>query len=70
MVFTIKQWKALQNGKFHIGAAPVKPSELGRNEKYVFALPPRYNYAFLLGYEEVNEILVNHPLKVEGSSGK
>ena len=70
MVFTVKQWDALQNGKFHIGAAPVNPTELGRNEKYVFALPPRYNYAFLLGYEEVKEILANHPLKAEGSSGK
>jgi len=37
---------SLQQEKFHIGAAPINPSELGRNTKYVFALPARYNYAF------------------------
>ena len=70
MVFTIKQWKALQNGSFHIGAAPLNPTELGRNEKYVFALSPQYGSARLSGYEEVNEILANHPLKTESVSGK
>lgn len=63
MVFTLDQWNLLQQGKFHIGAAPIGPSELGRNERYVFALPARYNYAFPTGYEEVEKILENHPLK-------
>ncbi len=43
--------------KFHIGSAPINPSELGRNTKYVFALPARYNFAYLTGYEEVEEII-------------
>lgn len=63
MVFTHAQWDALQNGEFHIGAAPIGPSELARNSSYVFALPARYNYAFPPGYEEVESILRGDPLK-------
>lgn len=63
MVFTVSQWEALQQDKFHIGAAPINPSELGYNSNYVFALPARYNYAFPIGFEEVENILQNHPLK-------
>ena len=63
MIFTLAQWNALQQGKFHIGAAPIGPSELGRNSKYVFALPARYNYAFPTGYQEVETILKGKPLK-------
>jgi len=63
MIFTIQQWNDLQQGKFHIDAAPIGPSELGRNAKYVFALPARYNYAFPTGYEEVQTILAGNPLR-------
>ena len=63
MVFTLTQWNSLQQGKFHIGAAPIGPSELSRNSRYVFALPARYNYAFPTGYEEVENILSGSPLK-------
>lgn len=63
MVFSHKQWNSLQQEIFHIGAAPIGPSELGRNNKYVFALPARYNYAFPTGYPEVEEILKNKPLR-------
>jgi hypothetical protein len=63
MVFTLSQWDSLQQEKFFIGAGPVGPSELGRNTIYVFALPARYNYAFLLGFEEVEKILESKPLK-------
>lgn len=63
MVFTIDQWQQLQQGKFHIGAAPIGPSELGRNNKYVYALPARYNFAFLTGFEEVEDILKDKPLQ-------
>lgn len=57
MVFTRKQWDSLQKDDFHIGAAPIGPSELGRNRKYVFALPARYNFANLPGLEEVDQIV-------------
>jgi len=62
MVFTLDQWNLLQQEKFHIGAAPIGPSELGRNAKYVFGLPARYNYSFPPGYEEVEQILQSKPL--------
>jgi hypothetical protein len=63
MIFTISQWNDMQNDKFHIGAAPINPSELGRNSKYVFALPARYNYSYLPGYEEVDKLIQAHSLK-------
>ncbi len=64
MIFTLSQWEDLRQEKFHIGAAPIGPSELGRNEKYVFALPARYNFAFPPGFEEVEQIIQSEPLKV------
>ncbi len=63
MVFTHTQWNLLKQEVFHIGAAPLNPSELGRNNYYVFALPARYNYSFPAGYKEVETILANHPLQ-------
>lgn len=57
MVFTREQWDALQKEAFYVSAAPIGPSELGSNSKYVFALPPRYNFAFETGYQEVDEIV-------------
>jgi len=69
MVFTLRQWDALQQDEFHIGPAPIGPSELGRNTTYVFALPARYNYAFPSGYEEVEKILESNPLQTEESMG-
>jgi len=62
MVFTVAQWNDLQADKFHIGAAPIGPSELGRNSKYIFALPARYNFAYPAGFEEVDTILQGKPL--------
>lgn len=58
MVFTLAQW----NENLIVSAAPIGPSELGRNSRYVFALPPRYNFAFPDGYQEVEAILKNKPL--------
>jgi hypothetical protein len=63
MIFTLAQWNAVQNEEMSVGAAPIAPSELGRNSKYVFALPARYNYAFPTGYEEVETILASKPLQ-------
>lgn len=62
MIFTVEQWKSLQQGKISVGAAPVGPTELARNSRYVFALPARYNYSFLEGYEEAERILEGNPL--------
>lgn len=68
MIFTHEQWDAMQQDEFHIGAAPMNPSELGRNNTYVFALPARYNYAFPAGYKEVEEILQKDPLQTFDST--
>lgn len=63
MIFTFDQWSLLEKEDYHIGAAPIGPKELGRNDKYVFALPARYNFAFPVGYEEVEDILESNPLQ-------
>jgi hypothetical protein len=60
MVFTRAQWDEADN--FIFDAGPFGPGEIGRNAKYVFALPPRYNYADVDGVEEVNEIFQHDPL--------
>jgi hypothetical protein len=57
MVFTKLQWDSMLAENFHIGAGPINPTELGRNYLYVFAVPARYNFAFITGYEEVETIL-------------
>ena len=57
MIFTIQQWNDMQADKFHIGAAPINPSELGRNANYVFAIPARYNFSYLTGFEEVDQFI-------------
>jgi hypothetical protein len=58
MIFTLQQWKE----DLVVSAAPIGPSELGRNSRYVFALPARYNYAYPDGYKEVEEIIEKKPL--------
>lgn len=63
LVFSLRQWNDLQQEKFHIGAAPIRPRELGRNAKYVLALPARYNFSFLIGFEEVDKIFTGNPLQ-------
>ena len=68
MVFTLDQWNSLQQDVFHIGAAPIGPSELGRNNSYVLALPARYNYAFPSGYKDVETILESKPLQTTQTS--
>jgi hypothetical protein len=62
MIFTTDQWDALRREELSVGAAPIAPSELGRNSSFVFALPARYNYEFLDGFKQVEEILESNPL--------
>lgn len=62
-VFTLAQWNDMSQDKFHIGAAPIGPTELGRNSCFVIALPARYNYAYLKGFEEVDQILQSGALQ-------
>lgn len=62
MIFTPDQWNLILQEKISLGAAPIGPSELGRNAKYIFALPARYNFAFPIGFEEVQAIIDSKPL--------
>lgn len=62
MIFTKEQWDLVEKEDIGVSAAPIGPSELGRNSKYVFALPPRYNFAYAAGYEEVETIVENNSL--------
>ncbi|WP_018963611.1 hypothetical protein [Coprothermobacter platensis] len=63
MVFTHAQWNNVNSELLSVSAAPMPPTELGENSKYVFALPPRYNYAYPNGWEEVDQIINTKPLK-------
>ncbi len=63
MIFTKAQWELVEAGKLILSAAPVGPGELGRSARYVFALPPRYNYGDIDGREEVDKIIQGHPLQ-------
>jgi len=62
MVFTLAQWALVDEGTLGVSAAPFGPGEMGRNDHYVFALPPRYNAADAEGQEEVTDILQHDPL--------
>ena len=63
MVFTLKQWVSYNAEDFSVSAAPIPASELGRNNKYVFALPPRWDFDYSQGYEEAQSIIKSSPLK-------
>jgi hypothetical protein len=62
MVFTHAQWKFVEQQRIEVSAAPIGPSEIGRNAEYVFGLPPRFNVTDVNGREEVLEIVRNLPL--------
>lgn len=62
MVFTRKQWEAVQQEKFFVSAAPTGPGELGRNARYVFAVLPRMINPDLEGADEIISIMQSKPL--------
>ena len=61
LIYPIEQWKIWEGNDFegYPTAAPMGPTERGRNAKYIFATAPRYNFSFNLGFEEVEEIIKN-----------
>ncbi|MBX4190094.1 hypothetical protein KW791_02245 [Candidatus Parcubacteria bacterium] len=61
MIFTPAQWNLVKTQKISLGAAPIAPTILGQNSKYILALPARYNYDFKAGWEEVDQLV--HKLK-------
>lgn len=63
LVFTVAQWNSYQAGNFSISAAPIPATELNANNKYVFALPPRWDYDYSTGYQEADRIVAEDPLR-------
>ena len=63
LVFTKVQWNMYIAEKFNVSAAPMQASELGRNNKYVFALPPRWDFDYSINYKEAQDIVASKPLK-------
>lgn len=61
MIYTKKQW-GKDGSNLIVSAAGVGPSVIGRNRKYVFALPPRFANVDLEGMQEVLDIVTSHPL--------
>jgi hypothetical protein len=55
MVFTPAEWQQVQAVTMAVSAAPIGPSKLGQNSRYVFALPPRWiGFTDDLGQDELN----------------
>lgn len=69
LIFSKAQWKLIEREELMVSAAPFPPSELARNARYVFALPPRYNYDLARGYEEVEELVRGRHLKAPCDDG-
>jgi hypothetical protein len=64
MVFTPGEWQQVQAATLAVSAAPIGPSELGSNSKYVFALPPRWiGFTDTLGQDEVNAWMTENRLQ-------
>jgi hypothetical protein len=63
MVFTPAEWNEVQKETLAVSAAPIGPTELGSNQNYVFALPPRFDYDYRTGYQEVEKIMQSSPLQ-------
>jgi hypothetical protein len=64
MIFTPSQWKIIEADNMAVSAAPIGPSELGKNEDYVFALPPRWiGFYDVKGMDEVQTLINQNPFE-------
>ncbi len=58
LIFTKDEWQLIEANNLGIFAAPVAPSKLGENNKYVFALPPRWiGFTDASGQNEAQKIV-------------
>ncbi len=56
LVFTKFEWQLIEDKNLNIFAAPIAPSKLGENNKYVFSLPPRWvGFTDALGQDEAQK---------------
>ena len=63
MVFTLAQWDMVQQEKISVGAAPVRPTELREKFDLRVCSSGKVQFGFTTGYEEVEQILEENPLK-------
>jgi hypothetical protein len=64
MIFNAAQWKLVDREELVVSAAPIGPSDIGRNKGYVFALPPRWiGFTDAKGQEELQSLMSQHPLE-------
>ncbi|MDO8559201.1 MAG: hypothetical protein Q7R84_02610 [bacterium] len=58
MVFAKEEWGLIKADKLGVSAAPIGPRKLGENQKYGFALPPRWiGFTDALGQDEAEKIV-------------
>ena len=58
LVFTKAEWQLIEANNLNIFAAPIAPEKLGENNKYVFALPPRWiGFTDALKQDEAQKIV-------------
>ncbi|MBW6441255.1 hypothetical protein K0B03_04505 [Patescibacteria group bacterium] len=58
LVFTKSEWHLIEDNNLNISAAPIGPSKLAENQKYVFVLPPRWvGFSDVLGQDEAQKIV-------------
>ncbi|MGB0081478.1 MAG: hypothetical protein WBP90_08130 [Terracidiphilus sp.] len=64
MIFTPSQWKLVAADNLAVSAAPIGPAELGLNESYIFALPPRWiGFYDAKGIDEVQTLMNQNPFQ-------
>jgi hypothetical protein len=69
LIFTLSQWQAYMDEEYAVSSAPVPATELARNEQYVFALPPRWDFDYSRGYEEAQAIIASKPIRTFAITG-
>jgi hypothetical protein len=63
MIFDPAGWARVETEEVALSAAPIGPVKLGKNRRYVFALPARWDFDELPGGEEADQVVAGKPLK-------
>ena len=60
LIYDVKTYNAwiANNFEGYPTAAPIGPTERGRNTNFVFATAPRYNFSYATGFEEVEKSIL------------
>jgi len=64
MIFTPRQWKLVEAGDLNVSMGGPGPSDIGKNSRYVFALPSRWiGYADAKGQDELQAWMSQDPFQ-------